>query len=179
MSRRLLPFLAALATSCGGGGSSVPTRPLTPVPTPTPLSAPTLVDGITGQPVEGALLNPPGPGRNERMMITAPSYLTREQLYTGEPVRLWPAKDEDYVRQLVYTQATTKAEIRMRRFAGSSFTLGLPPDIADFPWPATPSSTRPTRQAGCRASRSRWGMLGPCGWSSIPTPSLIARTSAP
>jgi hypothetical protein len=80
-----------------------------------------------------AVITPAEPGRNERATIHASGYLVREQLYTGEPIRLWPVTNEELVRQLVYVQVTTGAEIRMRRWEGPGFVLGLPPEIADVP----------------------------------------------
>jgi hypothetical protein len=91
-----------------------------------------VVDGITGASIE-AVMTPAQPGRNERVTIRATGYLMREQLYTGEPIRLWPAKNEDLVRQLVYVQVATGAEIRMRRWEEPGLVVGLPPEIADVP----------------------------------------------
>jgi hypothetical protein len=132
MSRPLmvLVVLASGLSACGGGSSGRPTGSSV-TPTPTPLPPPTALDGITGQPVAAAI-RPEQPGRNERILVAASGHLTREQLYTGELIRLWPARDEDYVRQLVYTR-TTGDEVRMRRREGAGFTIGLPPEIADLP----------------------------------------------
>ena len=73
--------LAVLMGACGGGGVS-PTGPLaTPAPTATAVPLPTILDGITGAIVPGAVASPPAPGRNERVMVTATGYLVREQLF--------------------------------------------------------------------------------------------------
>jgi hypothetical protein len=126
-----LAMLTFTVSACGGSGSGPTTAQPPPAPTPTPLPPLRAVDGITGQPVS-VTPQPPQPGRNERVLVGAAGYLTREQLYTGDLVRLWPAPDLDYVRQLVYTR-TTGEEVRMRRREGTGFTIGLPPEIAELP----------------------------------------------
>ena len=89
--------LAVLMGACGGGGVS-PTGPLaTPAPTATAVPLPTILDGITGAIVPGAVVSPPTPGRNERVMVTATGYLVREQLFVLDPIRLWPGSP-DFVR---------------------------------------------------------------------------------
>jgi hypothetical protein len=89
-----------------------------------------VVDAITGLSV-AAEATPPQPGRNERVTVRAAGYLVREQLYTGEPIRLWPVKNEALVRQLVYVQVTTGTEIRLRRWEAPGVMVSLPPEIAD------------------------------------------------
>ena len=88
----------------GCGGSSSPSGPsatLRPTPIPTPVAeAPSVIDGWTDQPVTAEATPTtvlPGHG----VVVRAPGYLAREQIYTREPVALWPA-DVDYVRELVY-----------------------------------------------------------------------------
>jgi hypothetical protein len=93
---------------------------------------PTILDGITGASVQGATVDPPAPARDQRIMVTAAGYLVREQLFTLEPIRLWPAR-ADFVGQIVYTSAATGDEIRMRRFGGSGFVLTLPAEIDGDP----------------------------------------------
>ena len=129
MRRSWLFVLAVLTGACGGGGGpSSPTA--TPLPTPVPL--PTVLDGITGAAVPGAIVNPVAPGRSERVMVTAAGYLVREQLFVLEPIRLWP-ETLDYVRQIVDTSAATGCEIPMRRFGGTGFVVSLPPEVDDDP----------------------------------------------
>jgi hypothetical protein len=133
MSRLLvaLVILTITLSACGGGGGGPTKVNAPPAPTSTPFPPPRPVDGLTGQEV-AATPQPGQPGRNERVLVAAPGYLTREQLYTGDLVRLWPAPDPDYVRQLVYTRSTGE-EVRMRRREGTGFTIGLPPEIAELP----------------------------------------------
>ena len=72
-----------------------------------------------------ASISPALPGRGERAVVTAPGYLVREQHYRGEPIRLWPAADEQRIRQLVYVQGSTGAEIRLRRWEQPGLAIGL------------------------------------------------------
>jgi len=133
MRRLVLVLLSCLFSACGGGGGPAsPSRSPAPLPSAARLPPPQAVDAITGAAI-AAVITPAEPGRNERATIRAPGYLVREQLYTGEPIRLWPAKNEGLVRQLVYAQVTTGTEIRMRRWEEPGFVMGLPPEIADVP----------------------------------------------
>lgn len=121
--------IAVLIGACGGGGAS----PSAPLATPAPaVPLPILLDGITGAIVPGAVVNPPAPGRNERVMVTAAGYLVREQLFVLDPIRLWPGSP-DFVRQIVYSSAATGQEIAMRRFGGSGFVVSLPPEVEGDP----------------------------------------------
>jgi len=130
----LVVFSCLPLSSCGsgGGGPTSPSRSLAPMPSATPLPPPQAVDAVTGASIE-AVITPEQPGRNERATIRAAGYLVREQLYTGEPIRLWPARNEALVRQLVYIQGARGTEIRMRRWEGPGFALRLPPEISDVP----------------------------------------------
>src|SRR5688572_24506639 len=130
MRRLVLVMLSSLVSACGGGGPTAPSRPPTPLPSPSALLPPQAVDGVSGAAL-AAVIAPAQPSRNELTTVRAPGYLLREQLYTGEPIRLWPAKNEALVRQLVYVHPTTGAEIRLRRWEGSGFVVGLPPEVAD------------------------------------------------
>ena len=127
MRRTWLFVLAVLLGACGGSGGS-PSSPTTTPATLAPISLPTILDGITGAAVPGAIVNPVAPGRNERVVVTAAGYLVREQLFALEPIRLWPAAF-DFVRQIVYTSAVTGTEIPMRRFVGTGFVVSLPPEV--------------------------------------------------
>ena len=104
----------------------------TPAPTATAVPLPTILDGITGAVVPGAVVSPPTPGRNERVMVTATGYLVREQLFVLDPIRLWPGSP-DFVGQIVYSSAATGQEIAMRRFGGTGFVVSLPPEVEGDP----------------------------------------------
>jgi Matrixin len=130
--RRWLLALAVLTGACGGGGASPAAPTVTPAPTPTTPPLPTILDGITGALVPGAVVNPQAPGRNDRVMVSAAGYLVREQLFVLEPIRLWPASP-DFVRQIVYSSAATGQEIAMRRFGGTGFVVSLPPEVDGDP----------------------------------------------
>jgi matrixin len=127
------PWLVVVAVLAGGAGgcSGSPAAP-TSSPAPAPIPLPTILDGITGAPVSGASLSPQTPGRNERVVVSVPGYLVREQLYVLEPIRLWRAT-LDYVRQIVYTSAGTGTEIALRRFGGTGFVVSLPPEVGGDP----------------------------------------------
>jgi hypothetical protein len=85
----------------GCGGSDTPTRPATPAaPTPTPVPAASARDGMSEQAV-AAEITPAQPGLRTAVTARAPGYLTREALYEGTPLFLWPS-EESYVRQIVY-----------------------------------------------------------------------------
>jgi len=132
MSRVCLATLLVVAfPACGGGHAAGPTLLSVPEPTPAPLPAPAAVDGITGSLVVAAI-RPDLPVRDERLLAAAPGYMTREQLYSGAPVRLWPATDADYVRQLVYTRVSGE-ESRMRRREATALRITLAPEIAEIP----------------------------------------------
>jgi hypothetical protein len=127
----VLVVCASLLFACGGGGPTGPgvaTVPSHSAPPPPPQA----VDGVSGGNVAAAI-TPPQPGRNEPVTVRAPGYLPREQLYTGEPIRLWPAPDDALVRQLVYLQGATGLEIRLRRWESAGFAVSLPREIADSP----------------------------------------------
>jgi hypothetical protein len=91
-----------------------------------------VIDAVTGASI-AAVVTPEQPARNERATVRAAGYLVREQLYTGEPIRLWPAMNEALVRQLVYIQGATGTEIRMRRWEARGFDVSLPREISDVP----------------------------------------------
>jgi hypothetical protein len=69
--------------------------------TPTPPPAPASFDGGTGAPAASSV-QPATPAIGSRTTITAPGYLTREVLFDGKPLFLWPSSDEGYVRAVVY-----------------------------------------------------------------------------
>jgi hypothetical protein len=117
-----------LLSSCGGGGPTAPG--LGAAPSSLSLPPPRAVDGVSGASL-AASFTPPQPARDAPVTVRAPGYLVREQLYTGDPIRLWPAKDEALVRQLVYVQLSTGAEITLRRWDGPGFVVSLPADVAD------------------------------------------------
>ena len=73
-----------------------------PTPTPPP-PAPVSLDGGTGEPA-AASIQPAAPAIGARTTVTAPGYLTREVLFDGKSLYLWPAGDEAYVRTLVYNE---------------------------------------------------------------------------
>ncbi len=128
----VLVVLSSLVSACGGGGPAAPSHAPTPLPSASVLPPPQAVDGVSGAAL-AASIAPAQPGRNEPTTVRAPGYLLREQLYTGDPIRLWPATNDALVRQLVYVHATTGAEIRLRRWEDPGFVVGLPPEIADSP----------------------------------------------
>jgi hypothetical protein len=125
-----LVVFAGLACACGGGGAE--TGPGSPSTASAALPAPQAIDGVTGA-VVAAEVSPPLPGRGERAVVTAPGYLVREQHYKGEPIRLWPAADQHRIRQLVYLQGSTGAEIRLRRWEQPGFVVALSPELGAFP----------------------------------------------
>jgi hypothetical protein len=127
----VLVVSAILFPACGGGGPTDPAVASVPLPS-VPLPPPRVVDGVSGASVE-AVVTPPQPGRGEAVTIRAPGYLVREQLHTGEPIRLWPAPDEGRVRQLVYVQGATGAPIPLRRWEGGGLAVGLPARVAASP----------------------------------------------
>jgi len=108
--RKALAAAALTALSACGGGNN-PTPLPTPLPSaslappPTTLSAtPAFLDGVTGAAVP-AEVAPASPAIGQPVTVTAPDYLTRQQLFTGTPFHLWPAT-EDYVRELAFTPFT-------------------------------------------------------------------------
>ena len=103
--RHVLRWTAAAGLACalaGCGGSSTPTRSTQPAapPTPTPVPAAAARDGMTDQPV-AAEITPAQPAMRAAVTARAAGYLTREALYEGTPLFLWPSED-GYVRVLVY-----------------------------------------------------------------------------
>lgn len=138
---------ALLLSACAGGGPTAPGGVVAPPASPSSPSPPRVVDGVTGASLS-ATLTPPQPALNAPVTVRAPGYLVREQLYTGEPIRLWPARDEALVRQLVYVQLSTGAEIALRRWDGPGFVLALPGEVAD-----SPAARAPLERAAADASR--------------------------
>ena len=102
-TRPLYACAAAVAAVllAGCGGSDAPARPTTPAaPTPTPVPAAAARDGWTDAAV-AAEITPAQPAMRAPVTVRAPGYLTREALFDGTPLFLWPS-EEHYVRELVY-----------------------------------------------------------------------------
>ena len=110
----LLPLLGA----CGGGSSPAAPTTRAPLPTPTPVPAPAFVNGGTGQPVSAEAL-PALPGLKQPVTARAPGFLMREQLFSGDPISLWPA-DNDYVGEFVYGWLFGDGTYRMVRSDGQA-----------------------------------------------------------
>jgi hypothetical protein len=89
--------------------------------------SPSFFDGATEAVVKPEL-NPPNPQNGQALTARAPGYLTREQLFTGAPIHLWPA-NEAYVNALVYDWEFTDGSYRMVRWGGG-FTITLDGDLA-------------------------------------------------
>lgn len=129
----LLPVAALLFLGPACGGSSSPSTPSPaprPTPTPTPANqpvAPTVIDGWN----EGALqaeATPATVSSGDRVAVSAAGYLTREQVYSGAPIALWPA-DPGYVRELVYDWELGDGSIAMVRWT-EPFTVTLEAGLA-------------------------------------------------
>ena len=89
----LLPVAALLFLGPACGGSSSPSTPSpTPRPTPTPTPAnqpvaPAVIDGWSEAALQ-AEANPATVSSGDRVTVSAPGYLTREQAYSGAPIAL-------------------------------------------------------------------------------------------
>jgi matrixin len=121
----VLAFCAALA---GCSGSSSPTQPSTPG-TPAPGSVPVIRDGTTEQ-VVAAQVDPPAPRVGSRVSVSAPGFLTREQLFDVPDIFLWPG-EASYIHDLAYTEFTD-GTFRTIRWS-EPFTITLDADVADDP----------------------------------------------
>jgi hypothetical protein len=110
--RRLVPVALLVVLAGCGGGPGAPTPPVQAPP------APTFRDGWTEAPVS-ASISPAAPVLGSRVTVTAPGYLTREALFDGGPLYLWP-QDEAYVRALVYNEFVPGG--RLSRWA-AGFTI--------------------------------------------------------
>lgn len=126
----LVTFLAALPFlgSCGGGSSPASPAARAPLPTPRPVPAPTFFDGGTDQPVN-AQATPALPGLRQPVSVRGTGFLLREQLFSGDPIHLWPA-DDDYVGEFVYGWHFSDGTYRMVRWA-SGFTVSLDGELAE------------------------------------------------
>ena len=120
-----------LMPACGGSSSpSAPSTAPLPAPTPTPVAvgeAPAAINGWNEAPLD-AESTPPTVSSGDRVLVSAPGHLPREQVYRGEPIALWPA-DEDYVRELVYDWELGDGSFAMVRWTGP-FTVTLEGDLA-------------------------------------------------
>lgn len=98
-----LTILVALAGCGGGGGSSGSSSGPSAIPTPPPpFSA---IDGVTGQALTEATVSPSRPIPGQSVTVILSGYLAREQRWRGEPIALWPARNEEEretFRELVY-----------------------------------------------------------------------------
>jgi hypothetical protein len=112
--RRFIGFVLLLA-GCGGSG------PATPGSQPVAI---TVTNGVTGAAVSADVPATALPGSPVR--LAAAGYLVRETtIPTSGVVALWPlAVDEDFVRRLVYTSATTQAPQPLERWDKSTLTVG-------------------------------------------------------
>ena len=135
---RRTAFLLAVAAplllgpACGGSSSpSTPSPAPRPTPTPTPANqpvAPTVIDGWS-EAVLQAEATPAIVSSGDRVAVSAPGYLTREQLYSGAPIALWPA-DPGYVQELVYDWELGDGSFAMVRWTGP-FTVTLEAGLAE------------------------------------------------
>ena len=131
MKRAVLILVIGVSTALGQacGSPSSPSAASAPQPAATPATeAPAVIDGWTGQPV-GAAVTPPTVGYWDAILVTAPGYLPREQMYVRQPIHLWPA-ERAYVRQLVYWEFTDGSFRSVRWEGPFTVTLGggLPDD---------------------------------------------------
>jgi hypothetical protein len=112
--RRLIGFVL-LSAGCGGGG------PATPGSQPVTI---TVTNGVTGAPVGADVPATALPGTPVRLATAG--YLVRETTIPGSgALTLWPLTvDEDFVRRLVYTSATTQAGQPLERWDKSTLTVG-------------------------------------------------------
>jgi hypothetical protein len=124
-------LLFAFSTACGGGGrSSSPSGVAAPSPSPTPPPAAAARNGWTEEAVD-ADIAPPSPAVGTSVVVEAPGFLRREQIFDGAPIVLWPS-DETYVRTLVYDWEFTDGTFRMVRWP-QPFTVSLDGDLAGDP----------------------------------------------
>jgi hypothetical protein len=126
----LLAVAGPLLLNWSCGGSSSPSTP-NPQPTATPVpaaEAPQVINGWNEQPLV-AEVSPPIVGLGDGVVVRAPGYLPREQLYALEPIALWPA-NPSYVRELVYDWDFPDGSFRMVRWS-QPFTLTLDGALAD------------------------------------------------
>ena len=125
--------LCAILAGCSGGSSS-PTQSSSPAPTATPppvgsLVVPIVRDGTTEQPV-AAQVDPPAPRIGDRVSVTAPGFLTREQRFEVPEIFLWPG-ESSYIHEVAYTEFTDGTFRTIRWTAG--FTITLDGDLANDP----------------------------------------------
>jgi hypothetical protein len=139
------------------------------------------VDGVSGA-LLAATVTPPQPGRDAPVTVRAPGYLVREQLYTGDAIRLWPAKDEALVRQLVYQQLSTGAEITLRRWESPGLVVSLPAEVADLPAASSGferAAAEASRITGLAVSLGKEGavrvLLEPASFADRPQACAFAR----
>jgi len=124
-----LALCAALA-ACSSG-SSGPNQPSSPNAAATPAGSfsPTVRDGTTEQPV-AAHIEPPGARIGSRISVTAPGFLTRDQLLEAADIFLWPG-ESGYIKEVAYTEFTD-GTFRTIRW-NEPFTISLDPEIANDP----------------------------------------------
>lgn len=125
---RLSLVFSALLWGCGGGGSAPTTLPPAAPATPTPVPAPAFFDGATGAGT-AAQITPAAPRIGEAVTVTAAGFLTRQQLFSGAPIHLWPAIEE-YVSEFVYGWRFTDGSYRMVRWQGP-FVVTLDGELAE------------------------------------------------
>ena len=123
-----------LGPACGGSSSpSSPSPAPRPTPTPTPATgpqAPAVIDGWSEATLP-AEATPATVSSGDRVTVTAPGYLIRDQLFSGAPIALWPA-DPGYVQELVYDWELGDGAFAMVRWT-ESFTVTLEAALAEDP----------------------------------------------
>ncbi len=121
-----------LGPACGGSSSPSSPSPATqPTPTPTPATQPqppAVIDGWSEQTLQ-AEATPATVSSGDRVTVNAPGYLTREQLYSGALIALWPA-EPSYVQELVYDWELGDGSFAMVRWTGP-FMVTLEADLAE------------------------------------------------
>ena len=86
-------------------------------------------DGTTEQ-IVVAQVDPPAPRIGDRVSVTAPGFLTREQPFEVPDIFLWPG-EQSYVRDIAYWEFNDGSFRTLRWTA--PFTITLDADLADDP----------------------------------------------